>query len=139
MRQCRAIDALTSLLAENILPLSIVESASFRKYCHSLDPRFVVPSSTHLSTSLLTNTDEAIKSKLTDTLAKAEGVSSNEMVFVHHMPFYSELVDIFNIFQAYNIEGKVITTVRNNASNLVGAFSIPGDLQDYDEDDEEEK
>ena len=98
MRQCRAIDALTSLLAENILPLSIVESASFRKYCHSLDPRFVVPSSTHLSTSLLTNTDEAIKSKLTDTLAKAEGVSSNEMVFVHHMPFYSELVDIFNIF-----------------------------------------
>uniref|UniRef100_A0A1X7UC66 HAT C-terminal dimerisation domain-containing protein n=1 Tax=Amphimedon queenslandica TaxID=400682 RepID=A0A1X7UC66_AMPQE len=75
VRQCRAIDALTSLIAENMLPLSIVESPSFRKYCHSLDARFVVPSRKHLSTFLLAKKDEAIKSKLKYILAKAEGVS----------------------------------------------------------------
>uniref|UniRef100_A0A1X7VQ34 BED-type domain-containing protein n=1 Tax=Amphimedon queenslandica TaxID=400682 RepID=A0A1X7VQ34_AMPQE len=75
VRQCRAIDALTSLIAENMLPLSIVESPSFRKYCHSLDPHFVVPSRKHLSTFLLAKKDEAIKSKLKYILAKAEGVS----------------------------------------------------------------
>ena len=47
-RQCRALDALICLVADNMLPLSIVESPSFRKYCLSLDPRFVVPSRKHL-------------------------------------------------------------------------------------------
>ena len=74
-RQCRAVDALTSLVADNMLPLSIVESPSFRNYCHSLDQRFVVPSRKHLSTTLLTKKHEAIRIKLRDVLAEAEGVS----------------------------------------------------------------
>uniref|UniRef100_A0A1X7SG31 DUF4371 domain-containing protein n=1 Tax=Amphimedon queenslandica TaxID=400682 RepID=A0A1X7SG31_AMPQE len=43
---------------------------------------------------------------------------------------------------SYNIEGKVITTVTENASNVVKAFSIPGyhgDSHNYDEDEEEDE
>lgn len=43
-RQCRASDALTSVVAELMLPLSIVEAPSFKQFTESLDPRFVVPS-----------------------------------------------------------------------------------------------
>ena len=172
LRQCHANDALTSLIAENMLPLSIVESPSFRKYCHSLDPRFVVPSRKHLSTSLLTKKHEAIKSKLRDILAKAEGVSltldlwSNRVMkgflgitchFILNWSMYSLMLECKrfkgrhtaeNIYTYYceattshNIKGKVITTVTDNASNVVKAFSIPGyygdcKSQDYDEDEE---
>ena len=40
-RQCRASDA---VVAELMLPLSIVEAPSFKQFTESLDPRFVVPS-----------------------------------------------------------------------------------------------
>ena len=52
-RQCRALDALICFVADNILPLSFVESSSFRKYCFSLDPCFMVPTRKHLFNTLL--------------------------------------------------------------------------------------
>lgn len=58
-----------------MLPLSIVESPSFKKYSHSLDSRFVVPSRKHLSTTLLTQKHEAIKAKVQGILAEAKSVS----------------------------------------------------------------
>ena len=50
-RQIRSNDALTSLVAETLLPLSIVESSAFRQFVECLDPHFVVPLWKHLSTN----------------------------------------------------------------------------------------
>ena len=74
-RQTRATDALTSLVAELMLPLSIVESPAFKKFTDSLDSRFAMPSRKHLSSTLLTKKHEAIMSKMNHVLDEVDSVS----------------------------------------------------------------
>ena len=52
-RQTQANDALISLIAEGMLPFSIVETSAFKRFTQVLDSRFVVPSRKHLSYTLL--------------------------------------------------------------------------------------
>ena len=48
-----ATDALLSLLADDMLPLPLVMSASFRKFVSILDPCYTLPSLKHISSKLL--------------------------------------------------------------------------------------
>ena len=59
-RQKLGTDALVSLIAKDMLSLSLVESLAFKKFVHTLDPRFTLPSCKHLSTKLLTEKQKAI-------------------------------------------------------------------------------
>ena len=70
-----ATDALTSLVAEFMLPLSIVEAPSFKQFAESLDPPFVVPYRKHLTTKLIAQKVEQIKSKVLNVLQVTETVS----------------------------------------------------------------
>ena len=74
-RQIGATSALVSLIAENMLPLSIVESPAFKKYSAALDSRFVVPSRKHVSTKLLTQKNGEIQEKIHRLLDNATMVS----------------------------------------------------------------
>ena len=51
--QCDATDALRSIVAQVMLPLSIVYSLSFKTFVGSLDSWYIVPSWENLSTTLL--------------------------------------------------------------------------------------
>lgn len=93
-QQTRATDVLTSLVAESLLPFSIVESSAFKKFVIGLDTQFVVPSCKHLSTTLLTKKHKAIKEKVLDVLCHTESVSltldlwSNRQMQELHVTIY---------------------------------------------------
>ena len=48
-RQIQLTDALVLFIAGDLMPLSVVESTNFRNLCEQLNPRFQVPSRSHLT------------------------------------------------------------------------------------------
>ena len=74
-RQVQATDALISLVAEAMLPLSIVEMPAFNHFAQMLDPQFLVPSRKHLSYTLLESKNKAIIAKVKDFLHQAKSVA----------------------------------------------------------------
>ena len=59
-RQVQATNALISLVAEAVLPLSIVEMPAFNHFAQVLDPQFLVSSGKHLSYTLLESKNKAV-------------------------------------------------------------------------------
>ncbi|XP_011410067.1 PREDICTED: uncharacterized protein LOC105316683 [Amphimedon queenslandica] len=74
-QQRRANDALTLLVSEMMLPLSIVEAPCFKLSTETLDPRFVVPSRKYFTTTLISQKDEVIRGKHIDILHSSKTVS----------------------------------------------------------------
>ena len=155
-----------------MLPLSIVEAPSFKQFTKSLDPRFVVPSRKHLTTKLVAQKDELIKSKLVNILQLTETVSltldlwSNRQMrgflgitchFILNWSLKSAMLECKrfkgrhtaeNIAQyydeaitSYGIHSKIVTTITDNASNVVKAVSLPGfedcELSDAEDEDDD--
>ena len=57
------------------MPLSVVESSSFRTFVQNLDPRYHVPSIKLLSQKILQEKYKAIETKIFGTLGDASNVS----------------------------------------------------------------
>lgn len=60
-------------IAEDLVPLSIVDSTRFNKLLHTLDPKYQTPSRKHLSTVLLKRKYDSVKNKI---LKQLEGIES---------------------------------------------------------------
>ena len=71
-RQRNATEALVTLIAEDMLPLSLVDSSAFKTFVDKLDSRYTLPSRKHLSTKLLV---EEINSCLKLLLEGVDSVS----------------------------------------------------------------
>ncbi|KAI0212523.1 hypothetical protein LSAT2_002566, partial [Lamellibrachia satsuma] len=57
-------DALINYIAGDLLSLSTVDSKPFQNFIRLLDPRFVIPSRRHLSTTLIAEKHQAISTQL---------------------------------------------------------------------------
>ena len=73
-RQKKITDALVSFIATDLLPLSLVESSSFRNLVGLLDPKYSVPSRKHFSQTLLTNKVSDVEKRLKTQLQQAQSV-----------------------------------------------------------------
>ena len=56
------------------MPLSVVESKFFRSFVEKLDPKYQMPSRKHLSTKLIHEKSEEVKTMVKERLAKAGSV-----------------------------------------------------------------
>lgn len=52
-KQVLATDCLVSFVAEDVMPLRVVESDRFKAFVGALDPNYTLPSRKHLTTNLL--------------------------------------------------------------------------------------
>ena len=73
-RQVQLTECIVMFIAEDLLPLSTVESSNFRRLCEKFDPRYQVPSRTHLSSHLIVQKAADIQSQLKTKLSKAQNV-----------------------------------------------------------------
>lgn len=73
--QKKATDALVLYIAEDLLPLSTVESSSFKRFVHTLDSKYQIPTRKTLKNSLIADKSKALKDKLRDEFLTAKHVS----------------------------------------------------------------
>ena len=74
-RQLRISSALLSFAAEDLMPLSIIESSGFRAFVHSLDPRYQVPSRKQFSSVLLGQRYTKLFTNVKNSLQNVTGLS----------------------------------------------------------------
>ena len=67
-KQKQVTDALVDFIAEDLMPLHLVDSLRFQKLLKSLDPQYSLPSRKHLSTNLLTKKYDHLKAKVKEHL-----------------------------------------------------------------------
>lgn len=73
-RQVQLTDCIVMFLAEDLLPLSTVESPNFRGLYEKFNPQFQVPSRTHLSSRLIVQKAADIQSQLKTKLSNAQNL-----------------------------------------------------------------
>ncbi|CAC5358530.1 unnamed protein product [Mytilus coruscus] len=73
-RQIDLNNATVEFIAGNLLPLSTVESAKFKKLCEKLDPKFQVSSRKYLANKLIVDKANRIQDNLKDQLSKAQNI-----------------------------------------------------------------
>ena len=69
-KQIQASDALVNFIAEDLIPLAIVDSKKFMKFVEVLDPSYQVPSRKHMSGVLLKKKYAEVKQKVLGKLSK---------------------------------------------------------------------
>uniref|UniRef100_A0A1X7VMZ3 HAT C-terminal dimerisation domain-containing protein n=1 Tax=Amphimedon queenslandica TaxID=400682 RepID=A0A1X7VMZ3_AMPQE len=74
-RQLLVTEELVCLIAEDLLPMSLVTSKRFKSFVHSLDPQYQLPSRKHLSTVLLTKKYCEIRAKVLHLLQNASSIN----------------------------------------------------------------
>ncbi|VDI46437.1 Hypothetical predicted protein [Mytilus galloprovincialis] len=68
-------DALIMFIAGDILPLSIVDSPTFRHFVEKLDPKYQVPCRKHLSTKLLVEKASEVQNNMKEKMSLAKSVN----------------------------------------------------------------
>ena len=74
-KQLLATDALVDFVAEDLMPLRLVESSRFVKFLKILDPQYYLPSRKHLSNTLLAKKHRVLKAKIIDHLKGVDTVN----------------------------------------------------------------
>lgn len=74
-RQISVTNALVNFVAEDLIPLSLVESTRFQKFVSTLEPQYQMPSRKHLSRVLLKKKYDTVKSNLLDQLQKIKYIN----------------------------------------------------------------
>ena len=159
--------ALVSLVAGDLLPLSIVDSQYFHQLMQIADSKYQIPSRKYLSTKLLPQTSSELHKKLSSSLVKADVVcttvdlwSNRQMrsyygVTVHYVTDWclqsamlactrfrgSHTGDAIaeeyeRIIMSFQLNQKILLTVTDSASNMMKAFSLPGFVDDAENEDD---
>ena len=66
---------LVSFVADDLMPLSLVESTAFRSYSYESNPAFVMPSRKYMSSVLLPRRAEKVRTDLTERMRQADDIS----------------------------------------------------------------
>ncbi len=74
-RQILVTDALIEFVAEDLIPLSVVDSSRFKKLVSTLEPKYQMPSRKYLSGALLKNKHAAVKREVLDRIKKCKSVN----------------------------------------------------------------
>ena len=74
-KQLMVTDALVDFVAEDLMPLHLIDSLRFQKLLKSLDPQYCLPSRKHLSTTLLTKKYDQLKVQIKNRLKNVKVVN----------------------------------------------------------------
>ena len=74
-RQIQLTNSVVGLIANDLLPLSLVDSEKFRSLLATAEPSFTMPSRKHLSTQLLPQRAATVRDKLITLLSRAQDVA----------------------------------------------------------------
>ncbi len=75
-RQISLTSRLVSFVADDLMPLSLVESTAFRSYSYESNPAFVMPSRKYLNSVLLPQRAEKVRTDLTERMRQADASTS---------------------------------------------------------------
>ena len=74
LQQGKVDEALVKMLATDFQPFSIVEDRGFRAYTQALDPTYVLPSRSTLSTQMVPNLFEKVRADLRERIRSAPAI-----------------------------------------------------------------
>ena len=74
-KQVLVTNALVDFVADDLIPLSVVESTRFKTLLGILDSQYQLPSCKHLSRVLLNKIYDSLKSRVVDQLKKTKTIS----------------------------------------------------------------
>ena len=107
------------------MPLSVVESSSFRTFVQNLDPRYHVPSIKLLSQKILPEKYKAIETKILATLGDASNVSITLNIWSNRQmkAYIGILAHFINNWKLYSL---MLTckrmTGRHTAENILAEY-----------------
>ena len=74
-RQILVTDALVDFVAEDLIPLSVVDSTRFKKFVSILEPQYQMPSRKYLSGVLLQKKYDTVKREVLDRIQKSKSIN----------------------------------------------------------------
>ena len=74
-RQILVTDALVDFVAEDLIPLSVVDSTRFKKFVSILEPQYQMPSCKYLSGVLLQKKYDTVKREVLDRIQKSKSIN----------------------------------------------------------------
>ena len=74
-KQILVTDAVVNFVADDLIPLSVVDSKRFKSLLSTLDPQYQLPSRKQLSTVLLTKKYDTLKSSVLEKLKKTDTIN----------------------------------------------------------------
>ena len=74
-KQVAVTESLVSFVAEDLLPLSLVESTRFKALLKDLDPMYSLPSRKHLSSTLIQRRYSLLKNKVVGLLNELQHIN----------------------------------------------------------------
>ena len=126
-KQTSLNNGLTSLIAGDLLPLSLVDSPRFRRFMENADENYAMPSRKHLSTTMLMKRKDELKSAIISQLHQVEYVSvtldlwSNRLVksylgLTGHFVLHDRLQSVMLACKRFR--------GRHNAQNISEAYLV---------------
>ncbi|XP_046543879.1 E3 SUMO-protein ligase ZBED1-like [Haliotis rubra] len=126
-RQQKITDSLTMFIDRSLMPLSIVENSYFRDLLHCMEPRFVIPSRKHLTSSLITKKCEEI------ILAMKQDFEKTESVCVTIDLWSSRQMRGFIGITGHYISYWHLESVTHGCKQFTGRHTAENILQHYEE------
>lgn len=124
-KQVLATDCLVSFVAEDLMPLRVVDSDRFKAFVCALDPNFSLPSRKHLSTSLLEK--KYSNSKMT-VMKRLEAVKHHLTIDIwssRQMRSFLDVIDHY-ISNKWKLESVMLSyiciTGRHTGENIIQRF-----------------
>ena len=74
-KQMSVTNALVNFVADDLIPLSIVDTTQFKTLLGTLDSQYQLPSRKYLSTVLLKKQYDSLKGRILDQLSKIETIN----------------------------------------------------------------
>ena len=73
-RQNKLTECVVNYVAQDLLPLSTVDSSAFKKLMHTAEPNYTLPSRKHLSGKLIPEKADEVKAQLMLELSQASSI-----------------------------------------------------------------
>ena len=127
-KQIQASDMLVDFIAEDLIPLAVVDSTKFKKFVEKLDPMYQVPSRKHLSTVLLKKKYSTVKNKVLEKLSKTETINLTIDLWSN-----CQMKSYLGITGHYISEQWILESVMLGCNRVIGRHTSNNILSWYEE------